>query len=325
MYNALHHLLVPSHKNNFRARALHLDVLTGILVLFTIFSFTFSRPAVLGIATDVTIQRLLDRTNEERRNAGLGNLSLNNQLSSAAQGKAQHMFTNNYWDHFAPDGTSPWDFINNSGYKYKFAGENLAYNYMFSDDVVNAWMNSPSHRANILRSEYTEVGFAVQNGNLLGEDTTLIVQMFGTPQQSNQIVPVAQAEEIAQPKQETQQENIQPTAAQKIVQKAAPSIAPTSVPTSEPTSEPTITSFAQFVQGSLVPPVEASDGSFNINKVAFNSTTVLIGILLAVLIMDLIIAIRLKLVRVTGKNLAHIVFLIAIFIGVYIIKIGSII
>lgn len=321
MYNFLHHLLVPSHKNNFRARALHLDVLTGILIFFTIVSFTFSRPAVLGIATDITIQRLLDKTNEERRNAGLGALSLNGQLTSAAQGKAQHMFTNNYWDHFAPDGTSPWDFINNSGYKYKFAGENLAYNYMFSDDVVNAWMNSPSHRANILRSEYTEIGFAVQNGNLLGEDTTLVVQMFGTPQQSNPIVPVAQAEEIAQPEQEVQQVNVQPTVAQKIVQK----IAPSSIPTTEPTTEPTITTFTQFVQGSLVPPVEAADQSFNINSVAFSSTTVLIGLLLAVLIMDLVIAVRLKLVRVTGKNLAHIVFLIAIFIGVYIIKIGSII
>jgi hypothetical protein len=239
----------------------------------------------------------------------------NGQLSAAAQGKAQHMFANNYWDHFAPDGTSPWDFIVNSGYKYKFAGENLAYNYMFSDDVVNAWMDSPSHRANIVRAEYTEIGFAVQNGNLLGEDTTLVVQMFGTPQQSNSIVPVAQAQEIKP----------QPEVKQQVAQK--PVVTKTTEPlaVTEPTTEPPVTESTQLVQGSLVSPVNASEkGSFNISSATFNSSTILIGLLLAVLIMDLIIALRLKIVRVSGKNLAHIVFLGAIFIGIYIIKNGLI-
>ena len=68
------------------------------------------------------------------------------------------MFSKNYWAHFAPDGsTSPWDFIHQSGYNYIFAGENLAKGFTDANSVVAAWMNSPSHRENILSNKYKDV------------------------------------------------------------------------------------------------------------------------------------------------------------------------
>src|SRR3989338_7182361 len=107
------------------------------------------------------------------------NLELNPELSLAAEKKAEDMFARNYWAHNGPNGSTPWDFIKGAGYTYIYAGENLAKDFQNSNDVVQAWMKSPSHRENILRKEYQDIGFAVVNGVLNGEETTLVIQMFG--------------------------------------------------------------------------------------------------------------------------------------------------
>lgn len=149
-------------------------------------------PAVLGIATDITTQELLVLTNEKRSQEGAGSLSLNQDLSEAAAQKASDMFSENYWAHNSPTGKTPWVFIKNSGYQYVYAGENLAKGFTNSEDIINAWMASTSHRENMLSKNYTEVGFAVKEGKLLGEETVLIVEMFGntTPLQNigNEVV-----------------------------------------------------------------------------------------------------------------------------------------
>jgi hypothetical protein len=91
------------------------------------------------------------------------------------------MFRRNYWSHYGPDGTTPWSFILDAGYRYEYAGENLAKNFLFSQGVIDGWMQSPSHRENILRPEYTDIGLAIVNGTLNGEETTLVVQTFAKP------------------------------------------------------------------------------------------------------------------------------------------------
>ena len=98
------------------------------------------------------------------------------------------MFEKGYWAHNAPDGATPWDFIHGEGYRYTYAGENLARDFSYSKDVVDAWMASPSHRDNLMRPEYQEIGFAVVNGTLNGSETTLVVQMFGTKREGTAIV-----------------------------------------------------------------------------------------------------------------------------------------
>ena len=185
LLNKIHHFFIPHEENNYHARSLHTSMLSVYLLFAVMLVFvsksipSFSN--VLGVATDISISKLFTLTNEERTKLSLPALQENSQLAVAAEKKAADMFKKDYWSHFAPDGTSPWDFIKQSGYQYEYAGENLAKNFLFSKNVIDAWMNSPTHRENIVKKEYTEVGYAVVNGMLSGEETTLVVQMFGTP------------------------------------------------------------------------------------------------------------------------------------------------
>ncbi|MEM6997618.1 MAG: CAP domain-containing protein [Patescibacteria group bacterium] len=98
-------------------------------------------------------------SNQERTGAGLDPYVLDSKLAAAAQAKAQHMLDNGYFAHTAPDGTEGWDFIASQGYEYSTAGENLASSNQNSQSVVTGWMNSPGHRANLLNTTYTEVGY----------------------------------------------------------------------------------------------------------------------------------------------------------------------
>lgn len=188
MINYFRHFFIPSETNNYRAKTLHIDTLTLFLILSLFISSIYKiapvsnfAKNVLGIAVDINETKLLELTNQQRKKYNLPYLKLNEQLSKAAREKARDMIAKNYWAHYAPDGATPWDFILSSGYKYEVAGENLAKNFMFSDGVVDAWMASPTHRENILRESYTEMGFAIVNGKLAGEETTLVVQMFAAP------------------------------------------------------------------------------------------------------------------------------------------------
>jgi uncharacterized protein YkwD len=119
--------------------------------------------SVLGYATDMSIQSLLDDTNAQRANNGEGPLTINADLDQAAQTKANDMAAQDYWSHDTPEGQTPWSFIIAAGYDYQTAGENLAYGFDTSADVLTGWMNSPEHRANILNTTYHDVGFGIVN------------------------------------------------------------------------------------------------------------------------------------------------------------------
>jgi len=147
----------------------------ALVITLGVSHFQNQNGSILGFATDISTQKLLTLTNEERAKDGLSELSYNLKLEEAAQKKAKDMFAKDYWSHYGPSGETPWDFILDSDYQYEYAGENLAKNFLFSGDVVNAWMNSETHRDNILRKEYSEVGFAIVNGVLNDEETTLVV------------------------------------------------------------------------------------------------------------------------------------------------------
>lgn len=138
---------------------------------------------VLAVATKVSNAGLLQETNEQRLANNTSALTLNYQLSAAAQAKAQDMVNRNYWSHDTPDGSAPWAFIINHGYQYQKAGENLAHGFDNDSETVLGWMNSPSHRNNLLDESYTEVGFGIANSNNFTKTgpTTVIVAMYGRP------------------------------------------------------------------------------------------------------------------------------------------------
>lgn len=139
---------------------------------------------VLAYATEISSQQLLLSTNKQRTANGKTALVMNDKLTSAAQTKANDMARRNYWSHVTPDGQQPWHFVQQAGYSYLKAGENLAYGFDTSADTVTGWMNSKSHRENLLDSAYQEVGFGyanVANYNKSGPET-VVVAMYGEPQ-----------------------------------------------------------------------------------------------------------------------------------------------
>jgi hypothetical protein len=120
-------------------------------------------------------------TNENRQTSQLSELSINPVLEVAAQRKADHMARLSYFAHTSPDGVTPWYWFKDAGYEYLYAGENLAVNFIDSEDVDKAWMNSPTHRSNILNGKFTEIGVATARGTYKGRETVFVVQLFGRP------------------------------------------------------------------------------------------------------------------------------------------------
>lgn len=181
----IRHWIVPSKTNKFQPLALRPLGLMVFLALFItipmIYNITSARQMqVLGYAISISVDEINSLSNNERINAGLPALNIDSQLTSAAQAKANDMFADDYWAHIAPDGATPWSFINASGYDYQVAGENLAKGFNTSAGVVSGWMASQVHKENILNSSYKDVGYAVVNGVLLGSETTLVVAMYAT-------------------------------------------------------------------------------------------------------------------------------------------------
>lgn len=139
-------------------------------------------PQILGYAANISVDEVVRLTNEKRAANGLSPLTLNQQLVVGATAKGADMLARDYWAHVAPDGTEPWQFFTEAGYKYRYAGENLARDFSNATSAVEAWMASPSHKENLLSDKYSEIGIAVVEGDLAGVDTTIIVQFFGTKQ-----------------------------------------------------------------------------------------------------------------------------------------------
>ena len=147
----------------------------GVVFLsLVLFNFTYAQAAY-------SAGTLVSMTNSTRAREGLGALSVNSELTSAAYAKAQDMLANQYFAHTSPQGKTPWDFIKNSGYNYAYAGENLAIGYTDASELFSAWMASATHRQNILNPNFREIGMAVLSGDYEGAETIVVVQEFGTP------------------------------------------------------------------------------------------------------------------------------------------------
>ncbi|RDW20355.1 sporulation protein [Oceanobacillus arenosus] len=111
-------------------------------------------------------QEVVELTNQERAKQGLSALKIDTELSKVAREKSNDMATNGYFDHNSPTYGSPFDMMKSFGITYRTAGENIALGQRTPAEVVEGWMNSEGHRANILNGEYTHIGVGyVENGN----------------------------------------------------------------------------------------------------------------------------------------------------------------
>ncbi|MDE2399778.1 MAG: hypothetical protein KGL67_02095 [Patescibacteria group bacterium] len=177
---------VPHGENNYKPHFLRRE--STILILFVIIVIelgfliqvfvVFDKTSFLASVLPGVLTTL---TNEERAQNNLAPLTENSLLTQAAQLKANDMATRGYFAHTSPDGKTPWYWLDQVGYDYSMAGENLAVNFFESQDVAQAWMNSPTHRANIVKPNYTEIGIGVANGIYEGKNTVFVAQFFGTP------------------------------------------------------------------------------------------------------------------------------------------------
>lgn len=241
--------LIPSPFNDEKPLVLRRKSLATIsAAMLAVKVIAFLTVAILPAQADlsvITVNRIVQLTNDERVKAGLKPLTTNSKLAAAAQDKGKNMLEQDYFAHISPSGVTPWYWIKKHGYVYQVAGENLAIDFTEAEDVVAAWIASPSHKANILHDEYTETGVAVVTGEFQGGTSTIVVHMFGLPQ--------AQAETVSAPQTagsttatpppvggSTPAATIAPAATPVPVATAAPTIAPTPSATPSPIKVPRI-------------------------------------------------------------------------------------
>lgn len=143
-------------------------------LLFLFLLLPLEASAVSSEEVTINPEAVVALTNQERIMRGLPPLAVSEKLTLAAAAKARDMLRRQYFAH------AEWEqFIRRSGYFYCAAGENLGLNQSAASELVGEWMDSPTHRANLLKGKYNEIGVAVVRGNYKGFDVVIIVQMFG--------------------------------------------------------------------------------------------------------------------------------------------------
>lgn len=186
MFKRLKDYFIPHEGNAYSPHSLQKAAMFGMLFLI-ILSFTVTNAlSLFWISSQWMVGTVLPAvivtlTNEQRAQNTLGTLTRSSVLDAAANLKAQDMAKNSYFAHYSPAGVSPWHWFGEVKYNFVHAGENLAIHFSDSSAVVDAWMASPSHRANIMNGNYTEIGVGTAEGTYEGFPTVYVVQLFGTP------------------------------------------------------------------------------------------------------------------------------------------------
>ncbi|MHB0972560.1 MAG: CAP domain-containing protein [Thermoanaerobaculia bacterium] len=148
-----------------------------------------TRPAVAPATSVVEVHDVLAELNLRRMTQGLTPLVLNAKLNQAAADRAADLFRKHYFDHVSPDGVSPFVAFVGRGYIYAVAGENLAVGQKSARQVVDDWMASPGHRANILATDYQDAGLAIVPGSPTGRTRGFtFVSLFGTEREDRVLI-----------------------------------------------------------------------------------------------------------------------------------------
>ena len=163
------------------SRILFWNVVMLVFVKIVIPQSVFQVASIIDSIPVFNSREIIDVTNESRVSGHLQPLKANSQLDIAASEKLNDMAIKEYFAHTSPQGVTPWFWIKKSQYSYSVAGENLAIGFFTAKETVQAWLNSPSHRANILNPKYQDIGVAVKGVQIGNQKGTLVVQMFGLP------------------------------------------------------------------------------------------------------------------------------------------------
>ncbi len=278
----LAHIFIPRTSNNYRAKLLHpisFFVITAIFFTLYILHVPSEVTKILGLTADkLPAERIIELTNEVRTRRGLAPLKLDETLAKAAHEKGLDMLENDYWAHISSNGTTPWSFFLKANYDYRYAGENLARDFDSPEGVVEAWMESPSHRDNLLSSKYEDIGIAVVQGDLSGSPTTIVVQMLGT----------------------------------RMTGFVHPKIA--KAPSGSSLTSATGLEHKSLTQGITAPPF----------KVQRNLAIGIVGMLFAVLLVDAVVVWNKRIIRISGRSLAHFGFLATIAFFILMAPVGQI-
>lgn len=200
-------IFVPCQKNNWRPKFLEGSFLFHYLIFLFLLklialSFFFYFPKTVFFA-DITKTALINLVNQERTALGVAPLKENSKLNQTAFLKAEDMFEKDYFSHYSPGGVSPWHWFKIEGYDYTIAGENLAIGFLDSEEVYQAWLNSPSHKANLLNPAYKEVGISVLKGDFQGNEVQIVVEHFGSPKVQPAQEPIQEEQSFPASEKET--------------------------------------------------------------------------------------------------------------------------
>jgi len=160
------------------------------------------------LLASIVPEELVELTNVRREEREVAELEKNPLLQEAAQKKAEDMAQKGYFAHTSPEGVSPWHWFKEVGYEYRYAGENLAVNFTKATEVDRAWMESPTHKENIINERFEEIGIATAEGEYEGREAIFVVQLFGTRKDTPTTALSVQREETPPPSEEESGEEV---------------------------------------------------------------------------------------------------------------------
>jgi uncharacterized protein YkwD len=150
--------------------------------LLVAFFLLASRAAFAVDANEITVENVLRQMNAHRAAASLPALRADEKLTRAANDRMRHMEEEAFWGHTSPDGLSPFTWVTLRSYEYRAVAENLANGFDTAAVLVESWMESPGHRANILSADFEDCGIAIIEGSTTGRATgRSVVVLFAKP------------------------------------------------------------------------------------------------------------------------------------------------
>ena len=189
MKKTLKKYFIPHAENNYHPHILHTKRAIFYVVLFIILKaiviiFVLFLPSAVFVLPDILAEqqsKIIALTNDLRLEKGLPQLAVSDTLNFSSDIKAVDMAEKGYFSHTSPEGRKLAYYLRQVGYKYNVAGENLALGFSSAEDVVNAWIKSPTHYANLIDEDYKEMGVSLESGLYEGQPTVYAVEHFGTP------------------------------------------------------------------------------------------------------------------------------------------------